>query len=496
MRSVQTSRPVFPIGLLTEDRPCLVVGGGHTGLHKTELLLAAGARVTVVSPDLVPDLQAQVDAGRVHHLARPFRPTDLDGVFVAFATTGDRSVNLDVIRTGQEKGVLVCSADRNWIHGDFITPATFRRDDLVVAISTGGRSCRRSRLVKETLARHMAMIESADLLIMGTSHQELSLDEREPYHRSGEALREAGRQLAHVWGVHEFMLLNTCNRIEVVAAVSPEPAIVAMLERILGFDALGQGDYYARQGLEAFEHLCLTCAGLLSQTAGETNIVGQVKDGLTQALDEGWCGGIIQDWVDGALHVSKHLRSFAQGAVQGLDIEDLAWNFLCSEQPELDGSRVAVLGTGTVGRGLVRQLVAHGCRCLWAYHSRKPELPGAWGDAVELCTLAEARRRLGTVDVIVSALAAPGVVLSAADLTGPADTGPALAIDLGIPRTIDPDLASARARLRVIDLDDLKGWQQQTAADLTDLLDHARSIVQEHAEYYEKVVRRFQGRNA
>ncbi len=144
-------RRTFPVNLLLEGRPALVVGGGRVALHKAEILLAAGALVTLVSPEVIPEGAAL--AGSIRHIERGFEDGDLDGFFIVFAATDDPEFNGRVLERCRELGLLCGAVDANWRKGDFITPAVLRRDGLTIAVSTGGRSCLRSRLVKEGLAR-------------------------------------------------------------------------------------------------------------------------------------------------------------------------------------------------------------------------------------------------------------------------------------------------------------------------------------------------------
>jgi siroheme synthase-like protein len=274
------SQPVFPVCLLLRNRRVLVAGAGKVASHKIRLLLDAEADVTVVGPEADQSVEALAEAHAIEYLRRPVVDSDLDAMFMVFAATSDRNVNRRIVERCRERGILCCSVDDNWIGGDFLTPAVFRRDGLTVSVSSGGRSCRRARMIKETLSRHVELLETADLVTLGTSHLQLPVGAREPLHLIGRRLDQAGRMLAQVWGVHEFLLLNTCNRIEVHAVVGRHADPTPLLACILGFDRLEPHQYYVKRGYEAFEHISLLTAGLFSQVPGENHIVSQVKEAL------------------------------------------------------------------------------------------------------------------------------------------------------------------------------------------------------------------------
>ncbi|MDH4094892.1 MAG: siroheme synthase, partial [Betaproteobacteria bacterium] len=83
----------LPIFLDLREQPCLVVGGGEVAARKSALLLRAGARVTVLAPQLGAALAAQGAAGRVAHRAGSFRDEDLEGYALVIAATSDQAVN-------------------------------------------------------------------------------------------------------------------------------------------------------------------------------------------------------------------------------------------------------------------------------------------------------------------------------------------------------------------------------------------------------------------
>ena len=140
---------LFPIHLNLEGQRVLVVGGGQVALRKVELLLDAGARITVVSPQICPDLDSieGLDVRR-----RPFEPDDLDGCMIAIAATDDAEVNRKIVREAHKRRVLVNVVDQPELC-DFYVPASIRRRRLCVAISTGGASPSLARRLRRELER-------------------------------------------------------------------------------------------------------------------------------------------------------------------------------------------------------------------------------------------------------------------------------------------------------------------------------------------------------
>lgn len=479
---------IFPVCLMLRGRPCLVVGGGRVAAHKVRLLLDGGAAVTVVSPSVAGEITQWAGEGRVCHVSREYEESDLVGLFLAFAATDDRAVNRRVVEQCRERGILCCSVDGNWGAGDFVTPAVFHQDGLTVAVSTGGKSCRRSRMVKDNLARHVALMQSADLLVLGTSHQELAVEVREPLHLVGRRLEQAGQMVSQVWGVHEFTLLTTCNRVELHAVVSRQADLASLLARILGLDRLEPGQFYVKRGLEAFEHVALLVAGLLAQTPGEGHIVAQVKESLEFGVKAGWARGVMQEWIAAALHVSKDIRSVAAPLLRAFEIEDVCLEYARTGHADFENSRILVLGSGTVGLGIARRLAERG-RCLdLCYHLRRPDLPEAWKGRVRLFTFDDLRDRLAEADLVVCATDSPHYVLTAEHAPCFRSGWPILLCDLTMPRNVDPALDGLQPNLRVIDLDDLKHWYRREQADMDKIRELSGRTVGEHRDLYERIV--------
>ena len=143
----------YPIFAVIEDKPCLVVGGGAVGERKALDLVAAGARVTVVSRTLTPELAALAAGGEITYLPEDFREALVEGMALVMAATDDPKVNAAVSAAARARSIWVNVAD-DPEHCTFIVPAQVHRGDLTLAISTGGASPALARQVREELQQH------------------------------------------------------------------------------------------------------------------------------------------------------------------------------------------------------------------------------------------------------------------------------------------------------------------------------------------------------
>lgn len=128
-------QPLYPVNLVIAGKPCLVVGGGRVGLQKVSSLLEAGAKVTVVAPEI----DAQIEALDVTCHKRAYRSPEAVSYRLVLAATGDAAVNQRVYDDAEAAGVWVNSAD-DPDRCSFTLPAQLRRGRLTVTVATGGHS--------------------------------------------------------------------------------------------------------------------------------------------------------------------------------------------------------------------------------------------------------------------------------------------------------------------------------------------------------------------
>jgi precorrin-2 dehydrogenase / sirohydrochlorin ferrochelatase len=142
------SYPVFLIGM--ERKKAVVVGGGKVAARKVEGLLAAGACVTVISPQAVPEITTLASSGALEWVARAYLTGDLQGSFLVIAATDDLEINQAVSQEASDLGCLINVVDNPPL-SSFIVPALVRRGELILAVSTGGASPALARMLRTQL---------------------------------------------------------------------------------------------------------------------------------------------------------------------------------------------------------------------------------------------------------------------------------------------------------------------------------------------------------
>ena len=142
----------YPIFVNLENKTCLVVGAGEVGKRKIQSLIDSGAgHVTII--DTRPadaEMEPITLLGNVDFQCRQFRDADLDGKFLVIACTSSEEVNWRISNLCAERGIL-CNIVDQPEKCSFIVPATVKRGDLTVAISTAGQSPAMAKRIRREL---------------------------------------------------------------------------------------------------------------------------------------------------------------------------------------------------------------------------------------------------------------------------------------------------------------------------------------------------------
>ena len=156
----------YPICLDITGRHCIVIGGGRVAARKAQGLLAHGARVTVISPDLDAELMVLEQDGRLAWRARPYQAGDLADAFLVIAATDDAEVQERIHAEAEANNVLLNVADvPKWCN--FILPATVRRGDFCLSVSTGGKSPALAKQLRQELEQQFGEEYATLLTVLG-----------------------------------------------------------------------------------------------------------------------------------------------------------------------------------------------------------------------------------------------------------------------------------------------------------------------------------------
>ena len=490
----------YPVNLLLENKKCLIVGGGKVAARKMNSLLNANAAVIVTAPEPHEKIAIQADDGTIILNRRGFEESDLDGIYLVYATTSDRALNKRIVELAKERSIPVCSVDANWRDGDFITPASASYGDITIAVSSCGVSCRKTKMIKEDISKHIRKIEGSELVVIGTDHRYLNLTERENMHIKD--YEKTGGMINSIWGMHEFVLFNTCNRIEMIGIGNADSAAEELLKLILGFNNLESKKYYVKRGFDAFKHIVMTISGMYSQTPGENHIISQFKNAVAEAERRNWADTVTESLKNALIHISKRIRTEIVSKMKVLEIENVALEYLKRGEYLVKNKKIFILGTGVIGRNLYGNLKNGDCAITLFYHKNSPDFVRDADMKTEIKQLRKLPELLPQCDILISAVSTDKPVLDASMKKYLKKN--TVLLDLGVPRNIvfsdtprtalpdDTQNTESKRNIekpatpKLVQMDDLKHWYRKNICDINELQADAEKIIEEHREYYER----------
>lgn len=301
-------------------------------------------------------------------------------------------------------------------------------------------------------------------------------------------------------GAREALILSTCNRVEITAALDDDASAEIVAESLvhgrgrLSPDEIRPHLYFHEQG-EAIRHLFRVAASLDSMIVGEPQILGQLKQAARQARDEGAIGSLLDAVLRGAFSAAKRVRSETEIGQNAVSVSYAAVELAREIFGSLNKKRVLIIGAGKMSEGAVRHLVRAGvAEILIANRTagRASDLARLFrGQAVAFEALPQ---QLAEVDIVIASAAAPGYVLTR-DMVRRAiearKNQPMFLIDIAVPRNIDPEVDKVEHAF-LYDMDDLQRLAERNMETRRQIAGHAETIV---AEEVAKLEARLRARN-
>jgi glutamyl-tRNA reductase len=314
------------------------------------------------------------------------------------------------------------------------------------------------------------------LALIGINHKTAPIELRERIAISREDLPEATRALAAVPGVTECMIVSTCNRVEILAALEPQAAtrgpnadLTSFLQRHFGLDpALLAPHLYQHRDQDAIRHLFRVAASLDSMVVGEPQILGQVKEAFAVARAAGTVGGQLEHLLQSAFAAAKKVRSETEIGSNSVSIASVAVELARKIFGSLHGRTVFLVGAGKMSELAARHLVQQGAGAILVTN-RTQERARRMAETFQgqVIPFEQIYDAASQADIVISSTGAPHPIFRREH--GQAflhrrRNRPMFFIDIAVPRDVDPAMNKLEG-IFVYDIDDL---QQVAAAHMAE----------------------------
>lgn len=339
------------------------------------------------------------------------------------------------------------------------------------------------------------------LVLVGLNHRTAPVHIREQFTLSGselaqalialtaEAQPETGQRVQRT-AISEVVILSTCNRFELYAAVSDMGTGYRAIETFLASrcemtPTAMEGSFYRMQGRAVAAHLMQVACGLDSAILGEPQILGQVSVAFQEAQTGGSVGPALSHLFAQAIHAGKRARTETDISRYTTSISHAAVKLAQSHHPHMADARVLLVGAGDMARLAAMALQHHGVvhfACINRTPAHAQELAQKFGgEALAWGRLGEA---LAWADIVISATSAPHTVIHEDDLLPFLDVRqgrPLICVDVAVPRDIAPEVAALPGVL-CYDVDHLQSALDDHLAHREAAVPAVKAIVVEEAD--------------
>jgi glutamyl-tRNA reductase len=336
----------------------------------------------------------------------------------------------------------------------------------------------------------MQAVESPQLFLLGSSHRTAPLEVRESFALNADSAQALYTSLKEQAGLSECLILNTCNRVEIYGVANgPESRtrLEESLSRSHGFDTAA----FVRHGFwltgeEVVRHAFEVAAGLDSQMVGETEILGQIKSSYAGAAATASTGPILNRLFQKSFQAAKWARThtgISRGQVSIGNVAAELAQRVCGELQEIS---VLLVGTGEVAEKTVQALVSRGASRV-TVAGRNLIKARQLADSFQgpCMSVADVPRVLTFHDIVICSTASPEPLLRK-DQVAPAlrqrPTRPLFAIDLALPRDIEPAVGKL-SNVYLYNLDDLAAIANENLKARQAEVEKARHALVERATH-------------
>lgn len=334
------------------------------------------------------------------------------------------------------------------------------------------------------------------LLLAGVNHRTAPVQLREKLAYRVEEIPAALLDI-QARGAKEALILSTCNRVELTAAIDDDFNVEALIETLLSHRTGLRVDeilphIYRFENSQAIRHLFRVASSLDSMIVGEPQILGQLKQACAQARDSGAIGTFLDVILTRAFNVAKRIRSETEIGVNAVSVSYAAVELAKEIFGSLHKKRVLIIGAGKMSEGAARHLLRAGASGILITNrtaERAEELARVFRG--EVIAYEQFPQRLSEVDIVITSSAAQGYVVTREMMRKAIESRknkPMFVIDIAVPRNVDPAIADIEHAF-LYDIDDL---QRLTAANMKariDVAQHAESIVTDEVARLEAKMR-------
>lgn len=324
-----------------------------------------------------------------------------------------------------------------------------------------------------------------ELAVVGINHNEAPIEVRERFSFTESMKIESGDLLLDK-SIKETVIISTCNRSEIyIASDDIEISIKEVKEFFKEYFHFEEAEKYifTKTGRDAVVHLYMVAGGLDSMVLGEDQILGQIRDAMTFAMDLGFSKKVLNKLFMEAIGEGRKIRSQLKISEIPLSTSYIGITILRREMESLRGKKALIVGAGKMSKLAIRYLVEEELDQIYVTnrtHGRIKKVFDIFHDIIPV-EYADRYEILKEVDLVITATGAPHTVLKKEDIIGTKDK--LYILDLALPRDVDPRLGEEK-NITLYHNDDLQRLSEENHHRRLELSKKAETMINDDVEKF------------
>ncbi|MBI4699024.1 MAG: glutamyl-tRNA reductase [Nitrospirae bacterium] len=333
-----------------------------------------------------------------------------------------------------------------------------------------------------------------NIIVVGLNHDTAGIEIREKVAFDGPKLEQATDALKNHPGVHEIIILSTCNRVEIysnVGDISSGPEHIKQFMSVfhtMPREVLDKA-LYVHSGRNAIKHIFRVASSLDSMVVGEPQILGQLKDAFDFALKKKSSGVLLNKAMKKAISAAKRTRTETKIGENAVSISFAAVELAKKIFEDLSARTFMLMGAGEMAELAARHLINNGVKYVTVTnrtYERAEELAREFnGKVVEFDRFIE---ELAHTDIVICSTGAPNYILAREQMQKimkQRKNKPVFIIDISVPRNIDPEI-NDMDNVYLYNVDDLQGIVATNIQERSREAEKAEKIVEDEVESFIK----------
>lgn len=320
------------------------------------------------------------------------------------------------------------------------------------------------------------MLNLEKFLVIGVSHEHLSLEEREVFMKTRP--KNIIENLFKENRIKSYINLSTCLRIEFYLELN-EDIRITEIEKLFNIKNI-----YVKKSMEAVDYLFKLSCGFYSVIKGEDQILAQVKVAHSEALENNHSSKLVNIVFNKAIELGKKFRTVSNIAHNALSLEAISLRFIKSQFDDIKNKNIFILGIGDLSQDILKILVKEELKNIYitnrTYHTAeqiKDKFP-----SINLVDYKEKYKGLVKADIIISATSAPHYVVEYDKFVTDMDRNKEyLFLDLAVPRDVDERLIEHK-NINICNLDDIWKVYNENTCNRDKLLEEYSYLIAEQKE--------------